>query len=730
MTDEVKTLYEKLHSSVVEAYSPKEVEKIERAYRLADESHDGQMRLSGEPYIIHPISVAQILVDMGMDCDSVCAALLHDVVEDTTVTYDEVKEQFGASVAALVDGVTKLGLVSLTTKEERQAENLRKMLIAMNQDIRVIIIKLADRVHNMRTLQFMREQKRRDKALETLEIYAPIAHRLGIRGFKEELEDLAIHYLDPVAYAEIEASLEKAGKSRNKYLEEIKDKIYKRVTQTVPNAHIEGRIKSVHGIYRKMYMQNKSLDEIYDIYAVRLIVDSVYDCYNCLGIIHDMYTPIPGRFKDYISTPKPNMYQSLHTTVIGKEGIPFEVQIRTWEMHQTAEYGIAAHWKYKLGIKGKAKFEDRLAWIRQLLEEQKDSEDVEDIVRTIKSDLVPEEVFVFTPKGDVINLPMGATIVDFAYAIHSAVGNKMVGAKVDGRIKTLDYVVNTGEIIEILTTSAQNKGPSRDWLKFAHTSAARSKIKNWFKKECRDENIVQGREEVEREFRHNRINFTDAQFNDYIAKLAERQHCKSVDDFFAAIGYGGISIVKLMPRIRDDYNKLMKELEVKDPTESIVVAPPKRSKSTDGIIVEGIDNCLVKFSKCCNPLPGDNIIGFITRGHGVSIHTRECPNVPKNISAASEPERWVRAYWDKNTKSEYKATLMITCISRVGMLADLTTTLAAIHVMIHNVVAKDTNDGRSEIYMTITVNGAEHLNNVMTRLKKIDGVLGVERSGL
>ena len=734
MTDSVKVLFEELKNKVIASFNEAETEKIKSAFELAESSHSTQLRLSGEPYIIHPLSVSLILIDMGMDYESVCAALLHDVVEDTSVTHEQVKEMFGESIATLVDGVTKLGMVSLITKEERQAENLRKMLIAMNQDIRVIIIKLADRVHNMRTLEFMSEQKRRDKALETIEIYAPIAHRLGIRGFKDELEDLAIKFLDPVAYDEIKQSLENTGKSRNKYLEEIKDRIYKRVTETVPGAHIEGRIKSVHGIYRKMYMQNKNIDEIYDIYAVRLIVDSVYDCYNCLGIIHDMYNPIPSRFKDYISTPKPNMYQSLHTTVIGKEGIPFEVQIRTWEMHQTAEYGIAAHWKYKLGMSsaGKAKFEDRLVWIRQLLEEQKDAEDVEDIVRTIKSDLVPEEVFVFTPKGDVINLPMGATIVDFAYAIHSAVGNKMVGAKVDGKIKTLDYVVNTGEIIEILTTSSQNKGPSRDWLKFAHTSGARTKIKNWFKKERREENIIQGKEEVEREFKQNRIHFDDEALDEYLKKLAERQRCNTVEDFYAAIGYGGISLIKLMPRIRDDYNRYAKEKTDKEPNAAIINTPPKKkiTKSTEGIIVEGIDNCLIKFSKCCNPLPGDNIIGFITRGHGVSIHTRECPNVPRNISQANEPERWINAYWDKSAKNEYRATLLITCISRVGMLADLTVELAGIHVMLSNVVAKDTADGRCDVYMTITVNGAEHLHNVINKLNKINGVLHVERSGM
>lgn len=708
-----------------------DVEKIERAYALANSAHANQKRATGEPYIIHPLAAALTVVQLGMDTDTVCAALLHDVVEDTDITLEELQKNFGQDVANMVDGVTKLSKIKFVSQEEAQAENVRKMMIAMAKDVRVIIVKLADRLHNMRTIDAKPIDKQRRTAHETMEIYAPLAHRLGIRPIMEELEDRCIRILDPIGYKDIEERMELAKAEQQEFLEHLKNKISERLKGEDFEATLTGRIKSVYGIYRKIYTMGKSFEEIYDVYAVRVIVDTVYDCYYVLGLMHDLFKPIPDRFKDYISTPKQNMYQSLHTTCIDEKGIPFEIQIRTWDMHHTAEYGIAAHWKYKLGINGKAKFEERLAWIRQLLEEQKDAEDVEDIVRTIKSDLVPEEVFVFTPKGDVINLPMGATIVDFAYAIHSAVGNKMVGAKVDGRIKTLDYVVNTGEIIEILTTSAQNKGPSRDWLKFAHTSAARSKIKNWFKKECREENIVQGKEEVEREFRHNRINFTDSQLQEYIAKLAERQHCKSVDDFYAAIGYGGISIVKLMPRIRDDYNKLVKELAAKEePAEEIVISQSRKSKSTDGIIVEGIDNCLVKFSKCCNPLPGDNIIGFITRGHGVSIHTRECPNVPKNISAASEPERWVRAYWDKNTKSEYKATLLITCISRVGMLADLTVALAGIHVMIHNVVAKDTNDGRSEMYMTITVNGAEHLNNVMTRLKKIDGVLGVERSGL
>lgn len=704
----------------------KELCDIRKAYEIANAAHEGQKRLSGEPYIMHPLSVAVILASLGMDEASIIAAILHDTVEDTSLTHDEVKKEFGETIADLVDGVTKIGKVPLQTKEEQQAENIRKMLIAMSRDIRVIIIKLADRLHNMRTLMFKPEQRRREIARETSEIYAPIAHRLGIRAIKEELEDLSISYLDPVAYHEIEDSLEKQSKSRNEFLADIKDRIKGRIETVVSGAQVSGRIKSVHGIYRKMYMQNKNFDQIYDIYAVRIIVDTVIDCYNCLGVIHDMFKPIPGRFKDYISTPKPNMYQSLHTTVLGKEGIPFEVQIRTWEMHHTAEYGIAAHWKYKLGINGAAKFEERLSWIRQMLENQSEDEDVEDIVSTIKSDLVPEEVFVFTPKGDVFSLPSGATVVDFAYAIHSAVGNKMVGAKVDGRIVPLDYQVKTGEIVEIMTSSQQGKGPSRDWLNIVKTSQARSKIRQWFKKERREENIVEGKAQVEREFKRNFIRLSETDYNEFIAKIAERQHCKSVDDFYAAIGYGGISLMRLMPKIKEDYGKMNK---TEQPL--ITVAPvKKRTKSNEGVIVEGIDNCLIKFSRCCNPLPGDDIIGFITRGHGVSIHTKKCTNVPDDISKAGEPDRWVTAYWDTNVREEFKCTLQLFCLNRIGLLADVSSLLANMRIMINDISTRNTKDGRAVVMVTVSVNGVEHLNALVSKIDKIDGVLSIERSGI
>lgn len=723
-------LYGKLIKLVRENMTENDVSLVEKAYFIAKKAHEGQFRFSGEPYIIHPVSVAIILYNLGMDGESMAAALLHDVVEDTDMTKENIQEEFGEDVANLVEGVTKLGKVPIFTKEEQQAENVRKMLMAMSQDIRVIIIKLADRIHNMRTLSFMRPDKRREKAQETLEIYAPIAHRLGIRGVKEELEDLAISYLDPVAYKEIRDRLEQQQSKRKEYLDSIQKKISERIKLVVPNASISGRIKSVHGIYRKMYMQGKSFDEIYDIYAVRIIVDDVIDCYNCLGIIHDMFKSIPGRFKDYISTPKANMYQSLHTTVIGDEGIPFEVQIRTWEMHRTAEYGVAAHWKYKLGMSGRQKFEEKFSWIRQLLESQNVSENPQDIVNTIKTDLVQEEVFVFTPKGTVINLPAGATVVDFAYAIHSAVGNRMVGAKVDGRIVPIDYVVKTGEIVEIITSSQQNKGPSRDWLKFVKSSGARNKIRSWFKKERREENILEGKMEVEREFKRNFIRLNDQQFDKFILEVAQRQRFNSADDFFAAIGYGGVSINKMMPHIKDEYVKEFKQTE---PAEEDVIkitkpSQKKRAKSQDGVVIEGIDNCLIKLSKCCSPVPGDKIIGFITRGHGVSIHKRDCTNVPKVIELADEPDRWIPAGWDSSVKEDFTATVSMTCLDRVGLMADVSKMIADMRVMIYGINTKSKKDGRASLELTIGVNGIEHLNGVMAKLRKINGVLDVERS--
>jgi GTP pyrophosphokinase len=704
-----------------------DMDAIDRAISVATKAHEGQMRSSGEEYVCHPIIVASILVELGMDSETIVAAILHDVVEDTTVKLDEITKQFGSDVAALVDGVTKLSKLPYSTKEEEQAENVRKMLLAMAQDIRVIIIKLADRLHNMRTIESLPEQKRRDKAKETMDIFAPLAHRLGIRAVKEELEDLSLRILDPVAYREIEDALALRESERNAFIESIKQRITDNLKSIPIDCYVAGRIKSITGIYRKMYVQGRSFDEIYDIYAVRVIVNSVNDCYNVLGIIHDMFRPIPNRFKDYISTPKSNMYQSLHTTVISKEKIPFEVQIRSWEMHYTAEYGIAAHWKYKLGIQRKDKLEERLAWVRQFIENQKDVDDAEDIVRTIKTDLSSDDVFVFTPKGDVITLPVGATVIDFAYAIHSAVGNRMVGAKVDGRIVPIDYEVKTGEIVEILTSSAQGRGPSRDWLNIVKTGEARNKIRAWFKKERREENIEQGQTELERELARNGIRLPEDKMKEFLLAQCKRQHCETLDDFYAAIGYGGIILSRIMTRIKEDYQRLIKAENIQ-PEKLVTVTRTRHNNG--GVIIENMDNCLVKFARCCNPVPGDKIIGFITRGYGVSIHKTDCVNVPKDIKKAAEPERWIKVRWEESVKDEFKSTLTLEAKNRHALLADVTTQLASMHVMIHAISAREAQDGGT-VFMNVTVgvNSLEHLQSVMSRLGRISGILGVTRSG-
>ncbi len=724
MKDKTRLVNE-LKDLMVKSGKPYNMAAVDLAIRTACEAHNGQLRSSGEEFVCHPLQVATILVELGMDSETVVASILHDVVEDTPMELADINRLFGSEIAALVDGVTKLNKLPFTTKEEEQAENVRKMLLAMAQDIRVIIIKLADRLHNMRTIRFVSEQKRRDKAKETMDIYAPLAHRLGIRAVKEELEDLSLRILDPIAYKEIEDALALRESERMAFLDNIKQRITEKLNSIPIECFVSGRIKSITGIYRKMYMQGKSFDEIYDIYAVRVIVDTVNDCYNVLGLVHDMFRPLPNRFKDYISTPKANMYQSLHTTVISKEKIPFEVQIRSWEMHYTAEYGIAAHWKYKLGIQRKDKLEERLAWVRQFIENQKDVDDAEDIVRTIKTDLSSDDVFVFTPKGDVITLPVGATVIDFAYAIHSAVGNRMVGAKVDGRIVPIDYTVKTGEIIEILTTSAQRRGPSRDWLNIVKTGEARNKIRTWFKKECRDENIEQGRTVLERELTRNGIRMPDAQMKEFLLMQSKKQHCETVEDFLASIGYGGIILSHIMARMKEDYLRL-----VKTDNEPVEIPPTvnRSNHHNGGVIIDNMDNCLVKFARCCNPVPGDDIIGFITRGYGVSIHKRDCTNVPKELTQAAEPERWVRVSWEKGVGNEFKATLSVEAHNRHALLADVTTQLASMHVMIHAISAREPTDGSVMMSVTVGVSSLEQLQSVMARLAKISGIFSVTRS--
>ena len=726
--------YEELKKIIAESGKEYDREQIEAAYRLAEEKHREQKRSSGEPYIIHPLSVAAILVGLGMDAQSVMAGLLHDVVEDTDCTLEDIQKQFGKEVALLIDGVTKLGKIPYSSREEQQAENLRKMLMAMAEDIRVIIIKFADRMHNLSTLEYMSPQKQRDKAVECLEVYAPIAHRLGIRTVKEYMEDVSLKYLDPLAYREIEDDLASRSNSSKQFIEDTKALIRSRVEVSIPDVYIEGRVKSVYGIYRKMFIQGKAFDEIYDVFAVRVIVDTIEDCYNVLGIIHDMFQPLPNRFKDYISMPKPNMYQSLHTTVITKAGVPFEVQIRTWEMHHTAEYGIAAHWKYKLGMSAKdsdnAALDDRLAWIRQMLENQAESEDVTDLVHSIKSDLIPEEVFVFTPRGDVINLPLGSTVIDFAYAIHSAVGNRMIGAKVDKRIVPLDYKVKTGEIIEILTTKEAGKGPNRDWLTLVRTSEARNKIRAWFKKEKRDENIVEGKAELEREFKRSNIQLTRELMDYMIESVGKRHNCATEDDFYAAIGYGGIQLWKVLPRIKEEAQRLQKSASPDQPQElPPPTTPEPKGRVASGVLVDGMDNCLIKFSRCCNPLPGDEIIGFITRGFGVSIHKRSCSNVPRDLTQCPEPERWVNAHWAGDVKDDFKSTLHILAVDRGGLLADVTQQLSNMKIFIHALNSRqERGSGNAIISATISINGLPQLQNIIERLGKIPGVISIDRS--
>lgn len=721
--------FEELAEYITVCDRPIDLQKVKKAYELAEAAHSKQLRLSGEPYVSHPIEVAFILVDLGMDTDSVCAGLLHDVVEDTEFTVQDLTKMFGADVAALVDGVTKLGKVPLSTKEEQQAENVRKMLLAMAEDVRVIIIKLADRLHNMRTLMFKPEKKQRETSLETMEVYAPIAHRLGIRAVKEEIEDLALHYLDPVACKEIETILANNYSVRTNFVKSIEDRIVDRLHEYDIEPHIEGRVKSLYGIYRKVYMAGRGFDEVYDIYAVRIVVSTVIECYNILGIIHDMFRPIPNRFKDYISTPKPNMYQSLHTTVIGREGIPFEIQIRTWDMQYTAEYGVAAHWKYKAGIKNNDnKLEEGLAWVRRIIESQKEGEGAEDIIRTIKTDLASEEVFVFTPKGEVKSLPIGSTVIDFAYAIHSAVGNKMIGAKIDSRIVSLDTVLKTGQIVDIITTKSESHGPNREWLNIAKTSEARNKIRAWFKRERRDENVLEGKIELEREMKRNYINLGEKEMQEFILQLGRRQHYETTDDFYAAIGYGGVILSRIMQRIKDDYQKIIKPA---DQALSIIKQNYVPSgKGSNGVIVEGIDNCLVKFSQCCNPLPGDDIIGFITRGHGVSVHKKDCVNVISSMAQEEQRPRWISAkFADSIVPKGFRSTLDIVASDRNGLLADVSIVLANFRVPLHELNARELKNQNCNIVATFGIQDVEQLNNIIEKIEKIEGVLSVERSG-
>ena len=715
--------WEKLCEAIQASGKAYNMEMIQKAYELANNAHNGVCRRSGEPYICHPLAVARLVLDLGMDSESIAAALLHDVVEDTPTTLDDLKAAFGEEVALLVDGVTKLTKIQFSNIEELQAENLRKMLLAMSRDVRVMIIKLCDRLHNMRTGDAWPEQKRRDKARETMEVYAPIANRLGILNVKEELEDRSLHYLDPVGYSEISRMLsERAGEE---FLIKVSGVIERRLVESgIEGATIKRRVKSIYGIYRKTIMQNKSFDEIYDIYAVRVILDTLAECYSTLGLIHDMYHPLPNRFKDYISTPKPNGYQSLHTTVIGHEGIPFEVQIRTRKMDEQAEYGVAAHWKYKEGLDGHDKLDERLAWVSQLLENQRVSEDSGNLLHDLKSDLLPEEVFAFTPKGDVINLPTGATCIDFAYAIHSAVGNRMVGCKVNNRMVPIDHVVSTGEIIEVILGPA-DKGPSRDWLKIVRTSEAKSKIRNWFKKMRREENIQEGRDTLARELRREMIFIPDDELDEFIGSCCRRLRQNNAEELYAAIGYGGITIANCLPKLKEEWQKRKSE---EGKNEQLAKVDLSKVHATDGVVVEGFDNTPIKFAKCCSPLPGDPIVGFITRGFGVSIHKQSCVNAISSMKDPTNAPRWVKAYWADSVKDSYKAGIEIIALNRNELLQDVLAALADIRVPIYAVNARQVENNCAMVSLTIGINNTEHLNRVVARLSKVRDVLKVTRS--
>ena len=705
---------------------PKEkTELLVKAINFAKSVHADQKRESQEPYYIHPEAVALILLDMDMDADTVIAGLLHDTVEDGhDITVENIAQMFGKDIARMVDGVTKLTQIKFSNVEDRKAENLRKMLLAMSRDVRVMIIKLCDRLHNMRTGDAWPEQKRRDKARETMEVYAPIANRLGILNVKEELEDRSLHYLDPVGYEEISRMLsERAGEE---FLAKVSGVIERRLAESgIEGATIKRRVKSIYGIYRKTIMQNKSFDEIYDIYAVRVILDTLAECYSTLGLIHDMYHPLPNRFKDYISTPKPNGYQSLHTTVIGHEGIPFEVQIRTRKMDEQAEYGVAAHWKYKEGLDGHDKLDERLAWVSQLLENQRVSEDSGNLLHDLKSDLLPEEVFAFTPKGDVINLPTGATCIDFAYAIHSAVGNRMVGCKVNNRMVPIDHIVSTGEIIEVILGPA-DKGPSRDWLKIVRTSEAKSKIRNWFKKMRREENITQGRDALARELRREMIIIPDDQLDDFINSCSRRLRQNNAEELYAAIGYGGMTIANCLPKLKEEWQKLKTSEEKAG--EDLPKVDLSRVHATDGVVVEGFDNTPIKFAKCCSPLPGDPIVGFITRGFGVSIHKQSCVNAISSMKDPTNAPRWVKAYWADSVKDSYKAGIEIIALNRNELLQDVLAALADIRVPIYALNARQVENNCAVVSLTIGINNTEHLNRVVARLSKVKDVLKVTRS--
>ena len=738
--DPILERYQALEDKI-KTYNPAlDAQRLYNAFTFADNAHSGQLRKDGSPYITHPLAVAEIVAELELDTDSIIAALLHDCIEDTGVTHEEIAKLFGAPVADLVEGVTKLTRVQYTSKEEEQMENLRKMLMAMAKDIRVILIKICDRLHNMRTMEYQSPKKQKEKALETMEIYAPIAHRLGMQRIKWELEDTSLRYLDPVGYKEISDELSARGAAHEEFMASVQKSIEDRLDAEGIRCTIYGRVKHAYSIYRKMYAQNKTMDEIFDLYAFRVIVDDIPECYNVLGVMHDMFKPVLGRFKDYIGTPKPNGYQSLHTTVIGREGIPFEVQIRTWDMHHTAEYGIAAHWKYKQGMaNAKLGTEAAFEWVRKLLESQQDV-DAEEFVRTMRVDLFSDEVFVFTPRGDVINLPAGATPIDFAYNIHSAVGNHMTGAKVNGRMVTFDTQLKNGDIVEVITSKSAH-GPSRDWMKICKSNEARNKIRQWFKKERREENIATGRSSFESELKHMGLSLAAITAEDVLPFVLKKVRFGTLDELYAAIGYGGMSAQKAVVRVKDELTRLNRlhaeqtaaEREAAEAIHPATGNPPPVPVKTgkhdqSGIIVEGIDNCLVKFAKCCAPVPGDPVVGFITRGFGVSVHRSDCPNAAPERRKPEEEGRWIHVHWAEGELSAYQTSLEIAAKDRDGLTLDVAMALSAAKVKTTSLSARSMPDGYATVNIVLEVKNQSELTAVINKLGQIQGVYQVKRA--
>ncbi len=713
---------ETVYGTCLEQHKNANIEMVKNAYDLAKEAHKNQKRRSGAPYLEHPVQVAQLVAEMTGDTTATTAALLHDVVEDTAYSTEFIKENFGETVADIVDGVTKLKKLKYNTHEEQQVENLRKMFMAMAKDIRVVIIKLVDRLHNMRTLEYMSEAKQCEKAKETLEIYAPLAHRMGMSKIKAELEDLSLKYIDPVAYHELRDSINQKKREREEFIGVIIDTLKNRLEELGIKGQVTGRAKHFYSIYRKMYVQNKTLDELYDLFAVRIIVDNLSECYSMLGAVHEMYTPVSGRIKDYIAAPKPNMYQSLHTTVIGPNGVLVEIQIRTWEMHKIAEEGIAAHWKYKEGVSGQNNMDEKLSWIRQMLETQFETIDTDDFLNIIKLDLFADEVFVFTPTGKVICLPAKSTPIDFAFSIHSGIGYKMSGAKVNGRIVNNDYILQNGDIVEILT-SANIAGPSRDWLKIVRTTQAKNKINQWFKRENREENIIHGKFAVEKELK--RLDYTHAQLfdTDSFRQLLRRYNLNDENDLYASIGYGGLSAQKVVLRLRDDYIKNCKE-------NNIVVeqsAPNPVRNSSNGIVVKGIENCLVRLAKCCTPIPGDDICGFITKGRGVSVHRADCSNIQPDVLLPEDRDRFIDVYWENSVKQSYIASIQMEIYDRKGIISEVSNVIFDLGISCRSINAQVSKKGIATLYIGVEIYEKSDADKIIKRLKTIDGAINISR---